>query len=618
MPAPDDAPRTPRPLLLVLRACVLLICLLVPVVFAPWRAEVFAPLKIQVLHALIGIGLLAMGMGVMLGRFGGTRFLPALDGAIVAFGAMNLLACAHSLDPASSWSGTFPEYQGMATILAYLIAYGLARAAFTVVPATRPDRGRRLRRKRVRVRPLDALFGALTVSTGLIGGYAVLQRLGLDPVWGFAERPFATVGQANSMAAMLVVGLPAAVASYAVRRGPARVASAVAIALGMLGLLSSLSRGGWLAALVAGVVGVVLHRPRALRGPLIAAVSFLVVLILGLAVLPSGRDAVARAGDRVTALGNTEAGSTGKHLALARVGVAVTLDHPWLGIGQEAFPRVAQQYADERLPLQAANLLRPRRSESPHNALLAISSAAGIPALLSFLTFLTAAARHLLIARRRGDTRAVPVLMILAGYVTSSLFMTAEVSSTVVLWAVLGAAGSAVGRPPHPCRRRAQDAGTPDRTAPDATRQHLDRPDQEQPDQGHPDQEHPDQGHPDQGHPDQEQLDQEQLDQGQPGGDRAEPGGAMPSEGLRPQAPATAPAGTARADHTTALSGTTAPDVDVFVVLDRIPPVLPGHGPPAPTDPFETELPDLPVIARGAQLGQLIPEQRRVQGRRPR
>jgi O-antigen ligase len=412
---------------------VLLACQLVPLVLAPWREVVFAPVKIQVLQALVGVGLLAVGVGVPLGWGRGVRLLPAVDLAVVVFGVANLLAFAHSLDRASSWRGVFPGYQGLAMVLTYLAAFGLARLGFTPSPGG------------PRFGPLDALFAVLTVNTGLIGGYAVLQRFGLDPLWGSAERPFATLGQANSMAAMLVVGLPAVAATYAARAGWVRVAVAIAGALGLLGVLMSLSRGSWLAVLVAGGIGLVLHPPRTYRGPLLAAVMFASVLAATLTALPDGRDAVSRAAARVTAIGHTGTGSTGKHLALARIGVAVTLDHPWLGIGQDTFSLVAQRYADRHLSAHEADLLRPRRSESPHNGLLSISSGAGLPALLAYLVALAAAARRLLTARRSAGTRAVPVLMILAGYVVSNLFITPEVSSTLTFWVVLGAACSAFG-----------------------------------------------------------------------------------------------------------------------------------------------------------------------------
>jgi O-antigen ligase len=440
------------------RVAVLLAVLLVPLAFAPWREEVFAPVKLQVLQVILGLGLLLVGAGLVFGGSWPVRLRPAPDLAALAFGGLNLLAYAHSRAGSTSWRGVFPEYQGLLTVLSYLAAYGLARFGFAAPQAAGPRR-------------LDALFGVLAGVTGLVGGYATLQRLGLDPLWGFASRPFGTIGQPNSLAAMLLVGLPAAIACCARYRGVLRVAAALAVLVGTVGLLTSLSRGGWLAAVVAGGVGLALHRPRGYRAPLIAVLALAAVLTAGLAALPAGRHAVdtgvGRAVTRLAAVAKTGDGSTAKHLALARIGVLITLDHPWLGIGQDTFPQLAQHYADERLPRHDADLLRPRLSESPHNALLSISAGAGLPALLAFLIILGATARRLLAARRSGSRRAVPVLVIMVGYLVSNLFITPEVSSTVSMWIVLGAACSAFEPGTARQRRpdRSVDAGVPTPTS---------------------------------------------------------------------------------------------------------------------------------------------------------
>ena len=443
-----DESRTLRSLRLVALVAVLGVGLLVPLAFAPWREEVFAPAKIQALLLLTGIGLLAVGTQLLTRDVrlppparGVAGFRPTdVDLAAVTFGGINVIAFTHSLDHAGSWWGRFPEYQGLVTVLAYLATYGVARAAFLPARPARPD-GRSV--------PLEALFGVLTVTTGLIGGYAVLQRLGLDPLWGFVERPAATLGHANNLAAMLVVGLPGCAAVRTARRGPVRAAATLAGVLGVVGLVMSLSRGGWLAALAAGAVALALSARRARRRRLAGAAALLIALLAALAVVPGGKGMLTQAGARWEALRQTDNGSTGTHLALARVGVAVTLDHPWLGIGQDSFPLVAQRYAGERLPRPQARLLKSRLVESPHNTLLSVSTNAGVPGLLAYLGFVAAFARRMLAAHRSGHRRAAPVLAILVAYFVSSLFMTPEVSSTTWFWLIAGAACSAVRTASH-------------------------------------------------------------------------------------------------------------------------------------------------------------------------
>lgn len=438
----------------IARLTILGVCLVVPLVFAPWRGEVFAPLKIQVLQGILGVGLLATGAVALRQRRLETASVSRVDLAVLAFAALNLVSYLHSRDRRLSLHGVFPEYQGAATVLTYLGAYYLARLAFAPGPkATGPQ-------------VLVALFRALTVTTGIIGGYALAQRAGYDPLWGFAGRPFSTIGQPNSMAAMLVVGLPATAATFSLARptapGPSAsrsawvrgwcMTAALAGVLGLGGLLASLSRGGWLAALVAGGVGLAVHRPSVGRGTVFATGGVLGFVVIAVLCVPAGQAWLSHAGARVAAMHDVQTGSTAKHVALARIGLGLSLEHPWLGAGHDVFPELAQPYADRHLPSALAAQLRPRMSESPHNALLTISAGCGIPALLIYLTILGVAVRGLLGTRRNTRLYAATALMMLTGYFVASLFITPEVSSTVTFWIALGAACSALpteGRRPR-------------------------------------------------------------------------------------------------------------------------------------------------------------------------
>jgi O-antigen ligase len=258
------------------------------------------------------------------------------------------------------------------------------------------------------------------------------------------------------MAALLVVTLPGAIAPAVTRRGLLRVAAAVAAVLGVIGLLTSLSRAAWLGAVAAGVVaaGLLRVRPR-LRRLVVAAGPVTVVAVL--AMTPAGRDVAVAAATRIGAATDTSAGSTGTHLALARVALAITVDHPWLGIGQEVFPEVARDYAHARLPAADAALLDGHRPESPHNALLSISSGSGVPASLAYLGFVTAVAAVAVRAWRAGVTDAVPLLAAIVGHLTTDVFMTPEVSSSTIFWLLLGTARALPPRDPTSRRGTSDD-----------------------------------------------------------------------------------------------------------------------------------------------------------------
>ena len=414
---------------LIPRATVLGIVLVVPLVFDPSRDEVFAPIKATVLQAGLGFGLVMAAIALLRHR-PSVRSVPVADMAVAGFVAWYLVGYVFSIDRSVGLHGEFPEYQGLSTTVAYTGLYLVARLCFTE-PAH-----------------LQRLFVVLSVVTAAVGGYALLQRLGLDPLWGVATRPFSTVGQANSMAATLLVGLPAAVATAVARKGIPRILAWTAVVLGFFGLLTSLSRGGWLGMMAAAVVVLLFQKPRRRRSILLAALTTSAVLALLLAPSSPGRSLGQDARERLAASTSGE-GSVSKHLTLWKLGAVITIDRPWTGVGPQVFPQVALRYADEELTERDYANVRPYWNESPHNGLLSISTDAGVPASVAYLVFLTAIGIRAARATHAGQALAVPVLAVLAGYVVSSQFMTPEMSSSTAVWGLLGAAcGTIPTRPP--------------------------------------------------------------------------------------------------------------------------------------------------------------------------
>ena len=420
-----------------------------PVVFDPSREEVFAPIKVTALQAGLGFGLGAAGLA-LLRRRPAWRFAPVADLAVAGYVAWHLVGYLFSLDRSVGLRGEFPEYQGLSTVVAYSGLYLLGRLCFT-----EPTH-------------LRQLFAVLSVVTAVVGGYALVQRLGHDPLWGVATRPFSTVGLPNSMAAVLLVGLPATVATATTGKRVSRLLAWAAAALGFLGLLTSLSRGGGLGLVVAAVVALAFLEPRSRRTILLTALAIAAALALLLAVSAPGRSLAEDARERLVATGSHE-GSVGAHLTLWKLGAVITVDRPWSGIGPDVFPHVALHYADEYLSEDEYVSLRPYWNESPHNGLLSVSTAAGIPAVVAYLIFLSAIGIRAARAGRAGQGLAVPVLAILVGYLVSGQFMTPEVSSSTAAWVVFGAAYGTLRPGPSAASTHRASVGGPaaaDRSSP--------------------------------------------------------------------------------------------------------------------------------------------------------
>ena len=113
--------------------------------------------------------------------------------AVGSFFALTILSWALSTDPDQSLYGERLQYQGLLTTMLYVGFYCLARLAFPY-----PAR-------------LLGLRAAVSAGAILVAAYAVLQKSGHDPVWdGFlpGARVFSSIGQANALAAYLVLALP--------------------------------------------------------------------------------------------------------------------------------------------------------------------------------------------------------------------------------------------------------------------------------------------------------------------------------------------------------------------------------------------------------------------------
>jgi O-antigen ligase/tetratricopeptide (TPR) repeat protein len=220
----------------------LLVC---PLLFSTATAEAFEENKAALLTLtatlLAALGLGAGGLRGIVRVFRHPPDLLALGFALLALSAV--LSTFISISPRTSWRGAPDSHAGLRTILGYLVLFVAAR-----ILAPRVAEGRGL------------LAGAALAAVAA-AGYSVIQAAGLDPVtWDNTSdfvghyRPFGTLGHAILLAAYLAMSLPIllAFAKEAVRGRFSKtlIALAAAILPTLAGILLSLSRAAWLAAVV--------------------------------------------------------------------------------------------------------------------------------------------------------------------------------------------------------------------------------------------------------------------------------------------------------------------------------------------------------------------------------
>ena len=255
-----------------------------------------------------------------------------------------------------------------------------------------------------------------------------------DPAGGDVGRAYSTVGDANQLAASLVVGLVFALALASLRRySPAVRAGLVVTAfLCLVAIFLSLSRGGLLALSAAMVAAILLsgrYRARAIAGASFVVVSA-VVYFAFFASLP--------ARERVTQVN----GGTGR-VDLWTVGWRMFKANPITGVGGENFPDRTIDYILQPGVIKRDDFIITDHPLIAHNTFLQIVTEGGIPALALFALLICAALWCALRASRlferagRQDLGllARAVIVAFAGFMTAGFFISANYMK--LLWILL-------------------------------------------------------------------------------------------------------------------------------------------------------------------------------------
>ncbi len=353
---------------------------------------------------------------------------PATTKALVVFLTLMLLATIHSSDPSQSLVGEPLQYQGLLATLGYASAFLAARRWI----AHEPRRSR--------------FIAVIVTSAGLAGSYGLAQEMRLDPIWHVLDRGrvFSTLGQANWLAAYLVLALPLAIGLAAVSPRIGRAAwTSAALVIG-LALALTMSRGGYLGAAVS-LVGWTLcvgRRPILTRRRVALALGVVTVGISVVVLVPSLNRTVTRVVERGLQIADAREGSIASHLDLWAVGFRIALDHPMLGVGPEMYPAMFPRYRDVVLSPSRAAVMARFRPESPHNVPIAIADGAGVPAVLAYgalvLIALVTGLRRMLGSSPRERLLLASLVAALAGHLVTDLFITAEVAGSWTAWALLG------------------------------------------------------------------------------------------------------------------------------------------------------------------------------------
>lgn len=277
---------------------------------------------------------------------------------------------------------------------------------------------------------VDRLAWALAASATIVGLYAVIQVVGLDPLqWARADEAVSdagsTIGNPNFTGGFLAMTIPLFIGLW-IERADKRLVIAAMTCAAAAGWVVAFSQGAWIAG-AAGVV-VTLGVFGADRMSWTRVASFGVAGLVAVAVVGQVLLGVARGG------GPFVPGTVLLRAEAWKGAVAMAVDSPLVGRGPNAYAVEGVQHRT----LADALRIGYDYPNDPHSVFLAMATAAGILGTLGFLAMLVWIVRRA--ARvRGGNVWGAAVLGAIVAYLIQSLVSIDELSLRVTFWALLGA-----------------------------------------------------------------------------------------------------------------------------------------------------------------------------------
>jgi O-antigen ligase/tetratricopeptide (TPR) repeat protein len=314
--------------------------LLSPLIFSRYTVEAFECIKVGLL-LLVAIALAALSLIVHTQRLTSTPLFwpiaprevvrrlarqPIVLGMLLLLGSA-ILSSATSLSPHMSFWGAPESYAGLLTVFAVTVLFFATRALCRTSAQTR------------------RLLAAPVAASVMVSFYAGLQVAGADPIgwdraslspFGSYVRPFATLGHPNFLAAYLVMTLPlTALFAQDAARHRRWIVLAVLTFSGLpsaLAIVTSLSRGAWLAAVAVSAMLLVGRGGTGWRRLVPAGVGGFIVLVIAGLLAVAGRSHWHGFLDRVEHVADL-----GARVHLWRAGWQMFMDHPLFGCGLDTF-----------------------------------------------------------------------------------------------------------------------------------------------------------------------------------------------------------------------------------------------------------------------------------------
>lgn len=279
--------------------------------------------------AVIGLALVVLLWAVGAARDGRGLRIDPVWAVLALLAAWGLASTLSSPQGALAVLGQSERLEGLVTLITYALIYGIT---LQVVQRAQDAR---------------CVLGALSGAAVALSAYGLLQYAGIDPadysleMYAFdTRRAFATFGNPNFLAGLLVLALPVA-GTFALGASTARsrvVWTAGALVVGAA-LFTTFTRSAWLAVAVqvSGVVWLWRRRGGAAPGGrarvALGVTALLLVALVGMSLASTGeRNVLTRLGE-----GLDGTGSASERSMLVGISARAIAERPVLGYGPDAF-----------------------------------------------------------------------------------------------------------------------------------------------------------------------------------------------------------------------------------------------------------------------------------------
>lgn len=411
------------------------ILIVVPLLFSRISNDQFDLVKLAAWRVLV-LGMAVVWAGKLLTQREPIRW-SWREGLLAAFLLAAIVSTFTSIHVPTSLHGKYRRYEGLLTYLAYFTMYFIFAQSF---------KGKKR---------LQTLIEIISITGAVAALYGVVQYLGLDPIsWGqigFEERrSFSTFGNPDLLAGYLVLAFPCSLAAYFYdhRRAWLHGVSAFILATG---LLTALTRGGWLGALVAAVclAGFLGRSLKRYRKKLLFLAAPIALVLAATVVYSSNTDL--NIVSKLQGAFELNAGTALGRIEIWKAGWLMVKDRPLFGQGLDTYHLASQHFETLKYVQSVGGTTV---SDNAHNYFIQLAAGGGPLAAVLIYGFFIAWIFGMVKVRRRlaetGERLLLGgIIAAVVGYLTAMIVGLSVVGAGSTFWLLLAAGtGFGAGRDP--------------------------------------------------------------------------------------------------------------------------------------------------------------------------